>query len=159
MYCWRLCNCNYDEMETYVVMLQLLEYITKQLGCKSPRGDKRTMDDNSFDDFMQHDKIIQELTYFLRPVEFDRILCYNGIRTSNRRGVIMEITKKISYAPLWKTLIDKNIKKKTDLLELVGIGSGTLAKMSKNQEVSMNVILRICQSLDCELVDVIEIVD
>ena len=71
----------------------------------------------------------------------------------------MEITKKISYAPLWKTLIDKNIKNKTDLLELVGIGSGTLAKMSKNQEVSMNVILRICQSLDCELTDVMVIVD
>lgn len=71
----------------------------------------------------------------------------------------MEITKKISYAPLWKTLIDKNIKNKTDLLELAGIGSGTLAKLSKNQEVSMNVILRICQALQCELVDVIELTD
>ena len=71
----------------------------------------------------------------------------------------MEITKKISYAPLWKTLIDKNIKNKTDLLELAGIGSGTLAKLSKNQEVSMNVILRICQALQCELADVIELTD
>jgi DNA-binding Xre family transcriptional regulator len=71
----------------------------------------------------------------------------------------MEITKKISYAPLWKTLIDQNIKNKTDLLELAGIGSGTLAKLSKNQEVSMNVILRICQALQCELADVIELTD
>ena len=71
----------------------------------------------------------------------------------------MEITKKISYAPLWKTLIDQNIKNKTDLLELAGIGSGTLAKLSKNQEVSMNVILRICQALQCELTDVIELMD
>ena len=77
----------------------------------------------------------------------------------NEEVYTMEITKKISYAPLWKTLIDKNIKNKTDLLELAGIGSGTLAKMSKNQEVSMNVILRICQSLDCELTDVMVIVD
>jgi DNA-binding Xre family transcriptional regulator len=71
----------------------------------------------------------------------------------------MEITKKISYAPLWKTLIDQNIKNKTDLLEMAGIGSGTLAKLSKNQEVSMNVILRICQALQCELTDVIELMD
>ena len=71
----------------------------------------------------------------------------------------MEITKRISYAPLWKTLIDQNIKNKTDLLEMAGIGSGTLAKLSKNQEVSMNVILRICQALQCELTDVIELMD
>ena len=64
--------------------------------------------------------------------------------------------KTISYNPLWKILIDKGYKK-TDLLELAGIGRGTLAKLSKNQEVSMTVIVKICNALNCELSDVAEI--
>ena len=46
----------------------------------------------------------------------------------------MSITKTISYAPLWKTLIDKGLKK-TDLISMANIGSGTLAKLSKNRIV------------------------
>jgi DNA-binding Xre family transcriptional regulator len=64
--------------------------------------------------------------------------------------------KTISYNPLWKLLIDKG-HKKTDLLKLAGIGRGTLAKLSKNQEVSMTVLLKICNALNCELSDVAEI--
>ena len=64
--------------------------------------------------------------------------------------------KTISYNPLWKILIDKGYKK-TDLLDLAGIGRGTLAKLSKNQEVSMTVIVKICTALNCELSDVAEI--
>ena len=64
--------------------------------------------------------------------------------------------KTISYNPLWKTLIDKGYKK-TDLLELAGIGRATLAKLSKNQEVSMTVLLKICNALNCELFDIAEI--
>ena len=64
--------------------------------------------------------------------------------------------KTVSYNPLWKLLIDKGYKK-TDLLELAGIGRGTLAKLSKNQEVSMTVLVKICTALNCELSDVAEI--
>ena len=64
--------------------------------------------------------------------------------------------KTISYNPLWKLLIDKGYKK-TDLLELANIGRGTLAKLSKNQEVSMTVLVKICTALNCELSDVAEI--
>lgn len=64
--------------------------------------------------------------------------------------------KQISYNPLWKTLIDKGYKK-TDLVEIAGIGRATLAKLSKNQEVSMAVLLKICNSLNCELADIAEI--
>ena len=64
--------------------------------------------------------------------------------------------KTVSYNPLWKILIDKGYKK-TDLLELAGIGRGTLAKLSKNQGVSMTVIVKICTALNCELSDVAEI--
>ncbi len=64
--------------------------------------------------------------------------------------------KTISYNPLWKTLMDKG-NKKTDLLALAGIGRGTLAKLSKNQEVSMTVPVKICNALNCELADIAEI--
>ena len=67
--------------------------------------------------------------------------------------------KKISYNPLWVTLINKGIKKKTDLITLAGISSGTLAKMSKDQEVSMAVLLKICTALNVELSEVAEITE
>ena len=66
--------------------------------------------------------------------------------------------KKISYNPLWVTLIKKGIKNKTDLITLAGISSGTLAKMSKDQEVSMTVLLKICTTLNCGIEDIMEII-
>ena len=66
--------------------------------------------------------------------------------------------KKISYNPLWVTLIKKGIKNKTDLITLAGISSGTLAKMSKDQEVSMTVLLKICTALNCSIEDIMEVV-
>lgn len=62
----------------------------------------------------------------------------------------------ISYNPLWKTLIDKGMKK-TDLCSVVGIGISTLAKMGKNEYVALAVIERICLALDCNVEDVVEI--
>lgn len=62
----------------------------------------------------------------------------------------------ISYNPLWKTLIDKGMKK-TDLCSVVGIGISTLAKMGKNEYVSLGVVERICLALDCGIDDVVEI--
>ena len=65
--------------------------------------------------------------------------------------------KKISYNPLWKTLIDKGIKNKTELIEMTGISSGTLAKMSKNEYVSLEIIDNICLFLGCKIEDVVKI--
>lgn len=67
--------------------------------------------------------------------------------------------KTVSYKPLWKTLIDRNIKNRTDLLEIAKIGRGTLAKLSKNQEVSMTVLVKLCNALNCELTDIVEITE
>ena len=61
----------------------------------------------------------------------------------------------ISYIKLWKLLLDKNMKK-TDLLEVADISSTTLAKLSKNQPVSMDVMGRICMALSCDIGDVME---
>ena len=62
----------------------------------------------------------------------------------------------ISYKPLWKTLIEKGIKK-TELRDMAGFSSGTLARMGKGQYVEMKHIDKICQVLDFEISDVIEI--
>lgn len=62
----------------------------------------------------------------------------------------------ISYDKLWKMLIDKKMTKNALRLQ-AKMSSSTMAKMSKNETVSMDVLLRICKVLDCEFDDIIEI--
>lgn len=62
-----------------------------------------------------------------------------------------------NYAKLWKTLIDRNLKR-TALREMAGISTGTLAKLGKNEYVSTEVLDKICQALDCRVEDVLEFV-
>ena len=64
----------------------------------------------------------------------------------------------VSYNKLFKLLIDKNMKK-TELIKLADISSSTLAKLSKNENVSMDVILRLCQVLKCDIGDIVEIIE
>lgn len=63
----------------------------------------------------------------------------------------------VSYNKLFKLLIDKNIKK-TEMAKEAGISSVTLAKLSKNQSVSMESLLKICEILDCDISDIVEVV-
>lgn len=63
----------------------------------------------------------------------------------------------ISYNKLWKLLIDKKMKKK-DLMKLAEISTSTLAKMGKDQQVSMDVIVRICKSMGCNIGDIMDII-
>ena len=62
----------------------------------------------------------------------------------------------ISYNNLWKLLVDKNMNK-TELKRSTSIGSTTLSKLSKNQIVSMEVIIKICDVLQCDVGDVMKI--
>ena len=62
----------------------------------------------------------------------------------------------VSYNKLWKLLIDKNMSK-TDLRLKADIGTATLAKLGKNQPVSMDVLMRICRVLSCNIADVMDI--
>lgn len=64
----------------------------------------------------------------------------------------------ISYNKLWKLLIDRNMKK-MQLKEATGIGSTTLSKLSKNQPVSMDVMMKLCNVLNCNIGDLMDIVD
>lgn len=63
----------------------------------------------------------------------------------------------ISYNKLWKLIIDRGINK-SELRALTGIGTNTLAKLSKNQPVSMEVLLKICSRLDCDISDICEFI-
>lgn len=62
----------------------------------------------------------------------------------------------ISYNKLWKLLIDKGMTK-TQLRLRADIGTSTLAKLSKNEQVSMEVLLKICKTLNCDLSDIVEV--
>ena len=65
---------------------------------------------------------------------------------------------RISYNKLWKLLIDKNMKK-SDLKEQAGISSASLAKLSKGENITTDILLRICKTLNCRLEDIMETVE
>lgn len=62
----------------------------------------------------------------------------------------------VTYKPLWKLLIDREVKK-TEMSKAVGISSSTLSKLGKDQYVSLDVLVRICRYLNCQLSDVCKI--
>lgn len=61
---------------------------------------------------------------------------------------------KINYSGLWKVLIDKNMNKKA-LMEQVGLSPSTVAKMTKGEFVSMDVLYRMGQALDVDFGDMV----
>ncbi|MDD3833622.1 MAG: helix-turn-helix transcriptional regulator [Oscillospiraceae bacterium] len=60
-----------------------------------------------------------------------------------------------SYKGLWKLLIDKNMMRK-DLMELTDINATTLAKMTKELPVRMEILGRICEALNCNIGDIVD---
>ena len=63
----------------------------------------------------------------------------------------------ISYKKLWKMLIDRDMYKK-DLRVVAGLSTNVIAKMSKGQDVSTEVLRRICQALNCGINDIVEFI-
>ena len=62
---------------------------------------------------------------------------------------------KISYNKLWKMLIDKNMKRK-DLMEVAGISSASVAKLGRGDNIQTDVLLRVCEALDCTIDDILD---
>ena len=60
-----------------------------------------------------------------------------------------------SYSRLWKLLIDKKLKK-TDLLTIAGLNPKTLAKLGKEETVSMEALGKLCAALQCRIEDIVE---
>ncbi len=63
---------------------------------------------------------------------------------------------KVTYKKLWKLLIDKNLKKR-DLLKLAPISTSTLAKLGKDEYVSMDALVKIATSLNVDIGDIINL--
>ena len=61
------------------------------------------------------------------------------------------------YNKLWKLLIDKNMKKK-DLRLATGMSTTALAKPGRNEHINTEILTRICEVLDCDFCDIIELV-
>lgn len=62
-----------------------------------------------------------------------------------------------SYKKLWKVLIDKNLTK-TELRDMASISNSSLARLSKDENVTMNVLDRICKVLECRIEDIVEFI-
>lgn len=65
---------------------------------------------------------------------------------------------KVSYKKLWKLLIDKNLKKK-DLRKMTGLSTVSMAKLSKDENVTTDVLVKICNALTCNISDIMEVVE
>lgn len=64
---------------------------------------------------------------------------------------------KPSYKKLWKLLIDKDMMKK-DLQAAAGISWNSMTKLSKGETVSMDILLKVCTALDCNVGDILDFV-
>lgn len=63
----------------------------------------------------------------------------------------------VSYKKLWKLLIDKDMTK-IELKDAASISTGTLAKLGKNENVTTDVLVKVCNALDCDIADIVEII-
>lgn len=63
----------------------------------------------------------------------------------------------ISYKKLWKMLIDKDMKKK-DLQAAAGISWASVTKLSKGESVSMEVLMKVCKTLECNIGDIMDLI-
>jgi conserved domain protein len=91
-------------------------------------------------------QIILQFAYFSGIiVMYHQRIGYGGDRMS------------ISYNKLWKLLIDKGMMKK-DLMAATNITASTMAKMGKNEPVSLEILMRICKALNCNIGEIIDII-
>jgi Predicted transcriptional regulator len=65
---------------------------------------------------------------------------------------------RISYNKLWKMLIDKNMNKQ-DLKNATGISSASIAKLGKGENITTDILLKICEVLECRLEDIMETIN
>ena len=63
----------------------------------------------------------------------------------------------ITYKKLWKLLIDRDMKRQ-DLQKLAGVSASSIAELGKCENVTTEVLIRICQALECDLNDIMELV-
>ncbi|MDY6231639.1 helix-turn-helix transcriptional regulator [Peptostreptococcus porci] len=73
----------------------------------------------------------------------------------NRNKNKKVLKTQFSYNLLWKMLIDRGLKKR-ELQEMSGVSATSIAKMGRNENVTTEVLLKICESLDCDIQNIME---
>ena len=68
------------------------------------------------------------------------------------------MAKQITYNKLWKLLVDKKMSK-CDLRKAIGAAPNTLTKLRRDEEVSVTILIRICEYLDCDIGDIVSLED
>lgn len=68
------------------------------------------------------------------------------------------MAKTITYKKLWKMLIDRNMSR-TDLKKITGISTASIAKLGKGDNITTGVLIKVCEGLQCDLSDIMELVD
>lgn len=68
------------------------------------------------------------------------------------------MSKMISYKKLWKLLIDRNMSK-SQLKTVAGVSTASIAKLGKGENITTGVLIKICEGLQCDLVDIMELID
>lgn len=86
---------------------------------------------------------------------------FNWLSFFNTCGIIKNIQARggkvsISYKKLWKLLIDRSLKK-GDLQNMANISGSSIAKLGRNENVNTDILLRICNALNCDISDIMEI--
>jgi len=69
---------------------------------------------------------------------------------------MLRCAKMVSYNKLWHLLIDKKMNK-NEMRKASGVSTTTMAKLTKGQSVTTDVLLKICKVLDCDFADIMEI--
>ena len=92
-------------------------------------------------------------------ISFIRVAWYNvnGIRISYKTITQGAIYMAVSYNKLWKLMIDRKLLKK-DLTAMAGITTNAMAKMGKGENVSTEILGRICKVLNCRIEDIMEFI-
>lgn len=65
---------------------------------------------------------------------------------------------KISYRKLWHLLIDRDLNKQ-DLRRMTGISTASIAKLGKGENITTDILVKICESLDCDITEIMELVN
>ena len=65
---------------------------------------------------------------------------------------------KISYKKLWHLLIDRGLNKQ-DLRRMTGISTASVAKLGKGDNITTDILVKICEALNCDITEIMELVD
>jgi len=66
--------------------------------------------------------------------------------------------KKISYNKLWHLMLDKKMNRQ-DLKKATGISTASIAKLNKGENITTDILVKICVALDCDITEIMELVE